>query len=258
MNSSLFAPFARRFPLAIAVAVSLLLTLTPVSAGGQGAFLGITSSGLSGEDARDARLSSRDGAILHKVYSGTAADAAGLKAGDILLTFGGEKIFDDRDLTDLIHDRKAGDKVSITLMRDGETLTVDAVMGTRDDMEWEQGERDSWSRFWDGLGSIFHGDSSHGDGPRLGVYVEQMEEQMAEYFQVEKGEGVLLTRIVRNSPAEDAGLLAGDVVIRVDDSNIRRTGGISDALQGKWGETVPVTVIRKGDRIEVRVVLEEE
>ena len=69
---------------------------------------------------------------------------------------------------------------------------------------------------------------------------------------------ILLTRIMRNSPAQDAGLLAGDVVIRVDDSNIRETGDISDALRGKWGETVPVTVIRKGERVEIRVVLEEE
>ena len=82
--------------------------------------------------------------ILSTVYSGTAADAAGLKAGDILLTFGGEKIFDDRDLTDMIHDRDPGDRVSITLMRDGENMTVDAVLGTRDDMDRPRRSRAPW------------------------------------------------------------------------------------------------------------------
>ncbi len=257
MKTSLFAPIARRFPLVVAVAVALLLAVSPVSAGDQGAFLGISSSGLSGADARDAGLSSRDGVILSTVYSGTAADAAGLKAGDILLTFGGEKIFDDRDLTDMIHDRDPGDRVRITLIRDGKNMTVDAVLGTRDDMEWEQ-EDDGWSRFWDGIGNLFGHHSSRSSGPRLGVYVEEMEDQMAEFLQVEEDEGILLTRVVRNSPAQDAGLLAGDVVISVNDSSIRDTGDISDALRGKWGETVPVTVIRKGDRVEVRVVLEEK
>ncbi len=257
MNASILAANARRFPLVIAVAVALLLAASPVSARDQGAFLGISSSGLSGSDAREAGLSSRDGAILHTVYAGTAAEDAGLKAGDILLTFGGEKIFDDRDLTDMIHDRGPGDRVSITLIRDGENMTVDAVLGTRDDMEWEQ-EEDGWSRFWDGIGNLFGGHHSGDSGPRLGVYVEEMEDQMADYFQAGEDGGILLTRVVRNSPAQDAGLLAGDVVIRVDESNIRETGDISDALRGKWGETVPVTVIRKGDRLEVRVVLEEK
>jgi serine protease Do len=256
MSASILTRNARRFPLVVAVAVALLLAVSPASARDQGAFLGISSSGLSGSDAREAGLDSRNGAILHTVYSGTAADAAGLKSGDILLTFGGEKIFDDRDLTDLIHDRDPGDRVSITLIRDGETLTVDAVLGTRDDMEWER-EDDGWSRFWDGIGNLF-GHHSGDSGPRLGVYVEELEDQMADYFEAGDDGGILLTRIVRNSPARDAGLLAGDVVIRVDDSNIRDTGDISRALRGKWGETVPVTVIRKGDRLEIQVVLEEK
>ena len=223
MNASMLAPNARRFLLVVAVAMTLLLAVSPVSAGDEGAFLGISSSGLSGSDARDAGLSSRDGAILHTVYSGTAAEVAGLKAGDILLTFGGEKIFDDRDLTDMIHDRDAGDRVRITLIRDGENMTVDAVLGTRDDMEWEQ-EDDGWSRFWDGIGNLFGGHSSHGSGPRLGVYVEEMEEQMAEYFQVEEEGGILLTRIVRNSPAQDAGLLAGEFRADAIDKNISKRG----------------------------------
>ncbi len=256
MSASILARNARRFPLVVAVAVALLLAVSPASAGDGGAFLGISSSGLSGSDAREAGLSSRDGAILHRVYSGTAADSAGLKSGDILLTFGGEKIFDDRDLTDLIHDRDPGDRVSITLLRDGETLTVEAVMGTRDDMEWER-EDDGWSRFWDGIGNLF-GHHSGDSGPRLGVYVEELEDQMADYFEAGDDGGILLTRIMRNSPAQDAGLLAGDVVIRLDDSNVRDIGDISRALRGKWGETVPVTVIRKGDRLEIQVVLEEE
>jgi serine protease Do len=251
----MLSPVARRFPLILALAVALLLAVSPVSAGDEGAFLGITSSGLSGTDAREAGLSSRNGAILHAVYSGTAADAAGLREGDILLTFGGEKIFDESDLTDMIDDREPGDRVSIKLVRDGEKMTVDAVLGTRDDMESEH-HGDSWDRFWDGIGSLF-GDH-HGSGPRLGVYVDEMGEQMAEYFQVEEGEGILLTQISRNSPAEEAGLRAGDVVIQVDDRNIRRTGDISRALEDKWGRTVPVTVIRKGERLEIPVTLEEE
>jgi serine protease Do len=257
MNTSMLPPVARRFPLVVALAVALLLTVSPVGAGDEGAFLGITSTGLSGDDAREAGLTSRDGAILHAVYSGTAADAAGLREGDVLLTFGGEKIFDDRDLTEMIHRREPGDAVSITLIRDGEKMTVEAVLGTRGDMEGEYGE-DSWGRFWDGVSSLFGGHSGHRSGPRLGVYVDEMGEQMAEYFEVEEGEGVLLTQIMRNSPAEDAGLRAGDVVIQVDDSNIRRTGDISRALRNQWGETVQVSVIRKGDRLVIPVTLEEE
>lgn len=256
MNASILSPVARRFSLIIAVAVALLLAVSPASAGDESAFLGITSASLSGADAREAGLPSRDGVMLHTVYAGTAAESAGLQEGDILLSFDGEKIFDDRDLTDMIHDHVPGDRVTIKLIRDGESMSVDAVLGTRDDMDTDY-TGDSWDRFWDGIGSLF-GHHSGNSGPRLGVYVEEIEEQMADYFEVEEGEGVLLTSIMKRSPAQDAGLRAGDVVVQVDADNIRRTGDISRALQGKWGETVPVTVIRKGSRMEIPVTLEEE
>lgn len=258
MNGSRFGPGARRFPLAVALAMAILTAVTPVSARGAGAFLGVTSEGLSGADAREAHLSCRDGALLRNVYSGTAAELAGLKAGDVLVTFGDEKIFDDRDLTELIQRREPGDKVRITLVRDGEKITVDTVLGTRDDLGKESDDDDHWSRFWDGIGDLFGGPSSQVDGPHLGVSVESIGEQMAEYFQVKKDEGVLLTRISRHSAAEDAGLLAGDVVIQVDANSIREPGDISHALRDRWGETVPVTVVRKGNRQEFQVALEEK
>ena len=248
--------FGRIFPVAMLL-LALLVPATPALAKHDGgSFLGITSRGLSGEEARDAGLSSRDGVILQRVYSGTAAEAAGLEDGDILLRFGDEKIFDDNDLTRMIRSRRPGDAVAITLLRDTEEMTVEAVLGTREEFEAEHEGQDGWSRFWNEVGEIFGRDSR--GGPRLGVQVEELGEQLAAYFEVDSKRGLLLTHIVDGSPAEAAGLEAGDVVIEVDGSKVRRAGNISRALRDKFGETVSVTVVRRGEQREISVTLEDE
>lgn len=258
---------ASRYPRSSRISLTLSLTLgvlvmsllgsAPAMAQhGDSAFLGISSRSLSGEEARDAGLPSRDGALLETVYEGTAADRAGLREGDILLKFGNQKIYDDRDLTDMIHRRQPGDAVAITLVRNDEEMTVNTKLGSRRDFDSSKGPTDGWSRFWDGVGEIFGHDS--GDGPRLGVHVEELGEQMADYFGVDKRGGILLTHIVADSPAEEANLMAGDVVVSIDGSKIRRSGDISRALRGKFGETVEVTVVRRGERTGISVMLEDE
>jgi serine protease Do len=260
MNTRLAYP-ARPALRATGVLLTLLLAATSVLvAQDGGAFLGITSRNVTGEEARYRNLPSRDGVVLQTVLDGTAAAAAGLQDGDIVLQFGGEKIYDDRDLTDMIRRRSPGDSVSITFLRDSEKRTVEAILGSREDYESSRRSddgRDGWSRFWDEVGEIFGGPSSS-RGPRLGVHIQEMGDQLAEYFAVRENEGVLLTHISRGSPAEEAGLRAGDVVLEVDGRKIRGSGDISRSLRDKWGETVPVAVMRSGKRMEIPVTLEEE
>jgi putative serine protease PepD len=65
------------------------------------------------------------------VESGSAADAAGLKAGDIVLAVDGSKIATPIDLRGVIAAHRPGDTITITIRRDGATKTVKATLGTR-------------------------------------------------------------------------------------------------------------------------------
>lgn len=229
--------------------VALLGLLFPAMAWADTAFLGISSREVRGADARDLGLATADGALVERVYEGTAAEAAGLRRGDILVEFAGEKVFDDDDLTRLIRSHRAGDPVEMVVLRGGERLTLSTELGSRADYEDEAPS--GWAA---ALESFFGGGRDH---PRLGVHVMELNAQLAEYFEVSDQRGVLITQVVRRSPAEEAGIRAGDVVTRVAGSRVYGTGDISDALEGRAGELVTVSLVRKGRAMEVQAQLED-
>jgi C-terminal processing protease CtpA/Prc len=81
-----------------------------------------------------------------------------------------------------------------------------------------------------------------------------MTRQLAEYFQVPDGRGVLIEEVEKESPAARAGFAAGDVIINVGSDRVYDTDDIGWALDDrKAGETVEVTVIRKGARKTLNV-----
>jgi serine protease Do len=233
----------------LTLALLLGLMATPAALAKDGAFLGISSHSVSGDDARRYDLDSRDGAIIDQVYENTAAERAGLQRRDIILTFDGEKVYDDTDLTHMIRDRPAGDTVSLGIVRKGKPMTLSATLGNHD--EWD----DEDAGFSGLIRSVFGGD--HHGTPTLGVHVMELNAQLAEYFEVGDEVGILVTQVVRRSPAETAGIAAGDVIVRVAGSRVLRSGEIGDSLEGREGETVTVDVIRKGSRREISVQLED-
>jgi len=71
-----------------------------------------------------------EGAYIEKIAEETAADKAGLKPGDIITKFDGQKVSEENGLAVVISKKKVGDSVEITVWRDGETITSDATLGT--------------------------------------------------------------------------------------------------------------------------------
>jgi len=241
------SPWPRRLAPALLLAAALAVPAARASDQGP-AFLGISSHGLSGEEARDLALASRDGALVDEVYSGTAAEAAGLKSDDLIVEFGGQKVFDDSDLTELIRAHHPGEKVTVVVLRGKERKTLNATLGSPE--EYEDREQPTWTRVIEHL----FGDEE--DRPKLGINIMELNSQLATYFGVADGEGVLITRVATNSPAERGGLLAGDVVTRVDSRKVSRSGDIGSGLKDKAGASVTVEVVRKGARKEMKVPLD--
>jgi serine protease Do len=238
-------------------AIAVLLAVPAVATSSDDAFLGISSRGLRGEEAREMGLPSRNGALIEKVYEGTSAEAAGIQRDDVIVEFGGSPVFDDSDLTDLIDDQLPGDRVTIVVVRDGEKHTLNAELGSREDLEREyDSQQPSWARFLENL--FGSGSRSHRGGPMLGVHIMEMGDQLAEHFGVEEEGGILITEVLRDTAAEAAGIRAGDVVVDVAGDRIRGSGDISDALEDLWGETITVTVVRDRKPVELRATLEEE
>jgi serine protease Do len=244
---------ASRLGLGLVLVVLATLLAAPVVEAREKAFLGVTSRSLSGSDARRLDLDQRDGALIQAVYDDTAADEAGLRKGDVVIEFDGEKVFDDDDLGDMIRDHEPGDKVSIEIIRKGRSMTLEATLGSHDDFVPMSGFTYSTAPT---VSSFFSGHWP--SRPQLGVHIMDLNSQLAEFFEVEDERGVLVTRVVRRTPAAEAGLRAGDVVVEVNGERVVKSGDISDALEGMWGESVDVEIVRKGDRRTLTVELDDE
>lgn len=230
------------------------LLAAPLAMAGDRAFLGITSRSLSGRDARNLNLDRRDGALVQQVYSGTAADEGGLKKGDVIIEFDGERVFDDNDLGDMIRDHDAGDDVAIAILRAGKEKTMQVTLGSRD--TWSEGQgllSLAYAPFVPNSGSWIWGNRNR---PQIGVNVMDLNSQLADYFEVSDQRGVLVTRVIRSSPAGEAGIQAGDVIVEVAGERVMQSGDIGDALEGRSGETVEVQVIRNGSRREFQLELD--
>ena len=95
------------------------------------AYLGVVTTDLSPEDAERFGLPVESGAIVGQVEPGSGANAAGVRRGDIIVRLGDKPIENAGDLFGALRDYQPGDTVELTVVRDGEELTLDVTLGER-------------------------------------------------------------------------------------------------------------------------------
>jgi serine protease Do len=89
----------------------------------------------------------------------------------------------------------------------------------------------------------------------LGVEVESLEGQLAQYFGVK--EGVLVRSVLKGSSAEKAGIKAGDVIVRVEDSKVASPAELSSRIRALRGKPVPMVLMRDRKEMTLSVTLDE-
>jgi serine protease Do len=197
-------------------------------------FLGVSVQRLD-EDGRE-KLGVKHGVQVVAVEKGSAAEKAGILKDDVILSVNGEKIRDAQTLTEVVRELAPGSAVKIALGRGGKALEVKAVLS-----KLELPRRPSWSVA--PLSRIFR------SGPYLGVNLMEFDEDLAAYFSVKAGEGVLITHVEKETPAAKAGLKSGDVIVELNDRVVKASDDIHEALAAlKQGDSVAITVVRRGQR----------
>ncbi len=203
---------------------------------GRGSQLGVMVSDV--DDATGVRVDT--------VEEGSAAAKGGVKAGDIVVEFDGERVRSARQLTRLVQETPAGRAVKMTVRRGGDRQTLDVAPEARESFAWngrlgpeiereierglEQGLRDLPERIEPFLNFRFDGGMpAMGARGRLGVQVEGLSDQLAAYFGVADG-GVLVAGVTADSPAAKAGVKAGDVITRVNGEAVKDPRDLVRAL----------------------------
>ncbi|MGE5342034.1 MAG: S1C family serine protease [Candidatus Omnitrophota bacterium] len=235
----------------------------------QQGFLGIATQSLTSEDKREAGVTF--GIQVVKVTKGEAADKSGIKKYDVIQYFNDEKIRDPEDLVEAVRACKPGSTVKVKLFRDGKEKEMNVTVGTykeEDEMEGEDEDernmsrdrrsmmrdRDMMMRDRDMMGQgMMMGDGS----PYLGVSLQDMNKDMAEYFGVKENEGALILSVDEDSPAQDAGFKSGDVIVKVDGRAISKSRDVVRAISRmERGDKVDIDIIRHHKKMTLKAKLE--
>ncbi len=207
------------------------------------------------------------GVRIEDVDEGSPAQKAGLRAGDVVVEFDGERVRSARQFARLVQETPDGRTVKATVVRDGsrQTLDITPEAGSRawggdillhmPDIE-RQVERSLRAVPRD-FAFDFHMDDpfSAWSRGRLGVRLAPLTDQLAEYFGAE--EGVLVSSVEEGSAAEKAGLKAGDVILAVNgrtvDSPSDVTGEVSNVEDGS---AIELRVLRDRKELSLKATIE--
>jgi len=186
-----------------------------------GSWLGVSIADVTSERARDLKLKEERGAEIRAVLPGSPAAEAGVKEGDVILEFQGNRVEGCAQLTRMVRETPPGRTVALEVWRDGSPKTI-RVKVAEHERPHGHGRMIERQRI-----EIPHIDIPEIDIPeiealgsipssiRLGASVENLTEQLGEYFGVKGGEGALVRSVRKGSPGDEAGLRAGDVIQQV-------------------------------------------
>jgi membrane-associated protease RseP (regulator of RpoE activity) len=217
---------------------------------------------VTADKARDLKLPGEYGALVESVEADSAAAKAGLQKGDVIVEFAGERVRSEAQLRRLIRETPAGRTVSLQVIRDGQARDFSAKLQSRTSHfnfnvqvpEIHVTPPNTQLFDYPGFNFLFDGRR-----PNLGISGDELTTQLASYFGVKQGKGVLVREVVVGSAAEKAGLKAGDVIVAVDGKSVATVTELRQAVEinpSKEERKVNLTVVR--DRHEQTMPVELE
>ena len=235
--------------------------------GTDGSWLGVETSEVTQQKAKDLKLPAERGAVVGKVLTDSPAAKAGLQQNDVITEINGQRVEGTAQFRRMLHEIPAGRSVQLTVWRDGRSQTVTATVGK------SEGRRGSGMMNGPGVFSFRMPNipempeiAGLGDlnnlvvmapgQTRLGINAEDLQGDFGNYFGAPDGEGVLVREVFPDSPAAKAGLKAGDVITSVGGDRIRTASELREKLRsGKDAKSLSLGVLRNKSSLTLSVEL---
>ena len=186
-------------------------------------WLGVTGEALSAEIAESLGFEKPGGVVVQVLFPTGPAAEAGIRPGDVLLAINGRDVQDPQGMAFRLATLRIGDEANVTVMRKGKQLElpVELTPAPREpepDETWLQGEQ-----------------------PLNGAQVANLSPALGEELSVSGWKGVVIVDIKRNSFARSLGLRPGDLIARIDGTEIESVAQLTEVLsveRDEWELTV--------------------
>lgn len=229
-----------------------------------GASIGVSVRDLDKDDVAKHKLSGPSGALVDDVRPESAAEQAGVRQGDVVVEFDGERVRGAGQLARLVRETPTGRTVKMIVVRAGQKMTLDITPDDRPGIgpaiAGVVGDR--IARLGDELSLL--GDPANiermmprvfaGRG-RLGVTLQELTPQLAAYFGAK--DGVLVTSVADGSPAAETGLKAGDVIVSIDDRTVDSVADVTLSVGRSRGEEITIKVLRDKKEMTFKAKIED-
>jgi serine protease Do len=225
-----------------------------------GSYLGVDTDDITSERLGALHLKDERGVEVTMVDQDAPAGKAGIKEHDVILTINDQQVQSVEQLRRLIHEIPAGRSISVGISRNGQPMTLHAQLAERKkmpDMNFNFNHA-----FNVPVVHIPQINIPEIDVPNIvvvhaprssGMMIENLTPQLGDYFGVKRGTGVLVRSVERGSRAEQAGIHAGDVIVKINGSAVNDCSDFSRLLRSRTNSKTSVTVMR--DRKEQTLTL---
>jgi len=184
------------------------------------AFLGIAMSDINEDMAKALGLERPRGVLVQEII-GKPAEKAGIKPGDVIIEIDGQEINRANQVQTIVAQKSPGDKMSIKLIRNGKEKKIEVTLGEREAEEIEVAS------------------SEPGEFKNLGLSVQSLTKEIAEKMGYEGEGGVVVSQVEPYSPAYEAGIRNGDIILEVNREPVKSVRDFRKKVSGtKKGDVV--------------------
>lgn len=231
-------------------------------------WLGVETQEVTAENAKELKLPAERGVVVAGVAKDSPAAKAGLKEKDAITEVNGQRVEGAAQFRRMIHEIPAGRAVQLTVWRDGRAQTLSATLGKAEQRHntWTGTTPGAFAfrmpevqipempsiDLGEGMGMVMTG------RPRLGIDAEDIGGQLGSFFGAPDGEGILVRSVNSGSPAEKAGMKAGDVITSFNGERVRSLGDLRQKLASQnEAKTAKIGVLRNRSELTLSVELPE-
>jgi serine protease Do len=169
-------------------------------------WLGVEIQEVTADLAQSFGLPKPEGALVASADKEGPASKAGIERGDIVLSFNGHPVNDEHELPALVAQTPINQKVPVEVMRNGKKMTLEVTIGERKEPQVASAKAEEPGGNW-------------------GMQVGDITPEIAQQFHLETNKGVVIRKVSPDSPAAEAALQPGDVVLEVDHDKV---GSVAD------------------------------
>lgn len=228
INSAIYSRSGGNIGIGFAIPVNMAKDLLPQLKKGKvvRGWLGVTIQKITPELKEKLNLKDDKGALVADVTSSGPADKAGIERGDVIISFGGEEIKEMKELPYVVASTPVGKVVKVEVIRRGKHKSLEVKIGKSEE---EQAEEELAEEVSD-----------------LGMTVDEITPELARQFGLSDERGLVVVQVENNSPAGEAGLRHGDIIVEMDQEPVKDLDEYSKKIRRyKKGDTILFLVKRR-------------